>query len=113
MTQLKTLKDIAERFGGRSIADTEPLRKGFCTMTDDEITETVHVLNHLWKDLRYEAIKWLKEYEAIKWLKEFKKGDATGKDNPTTPFLDEDSNSFDTVERWIKHFFNIDESELK
>ena len=50
--------------------------------------------------------------EAIKWIKEFNNIDGTNYVNPQCRKFDMEYDGMD-LEGWIKHFFNIKESDLK
>jgi hypothetical protein len=123
---LKTLLDIAGMYGGKSIGDVEPLRKNFGTMSDEEIMETVHVLNHLWTDLRQSAIEWIKWFRNNLDIKKIYETTnmssselyAVAVDKETVKKWDIEqarrlSVQRDAIARWIIDFFNITEEDLK
>lgn len=64
MSELKTLEDIAKDFGGMNINHTAPIIKNFGLDFDEENAgDVAHLLNHLWTDLRQEAVKWIQDWK--------------------------------------------------
>lgn len=107
--ELKTLKDVVDTYGGRSIGDVEALSK--TTMSPKEVIECVHILNHVWTDLRQSAIGWIKHIENdIKVIEEAKLHPQGPCDGMVTHGLTEELEGQIT---WIKMFFNLTEEDLK
>lgn len=111
---MKTLKDIqvilhpddcpkSERFSGLlTHPDQEALRTGYCCGHTDGLVQ-----------LRQEAVKWIKELQKLtdngKWAKGLRNdlGDF-GSYNDFDDYTD-----FEGLINWIKHFFGINEEDLK
>lgn len=94
MTELKTLKDF----------DNKKYEQDNCGYGWN--------IDSLHRDLQKEAIKWIKENKksSEKWLKQQQKV------LPNFVYeynKEREKYQLDYFERWVKHFFNIKESDLK
>jgi hypothetical protein len=81
------------------------MSKELKTLKDLTYSEDNLFLNVCPYDLREEAIKWIKELNKKEILR-----------TPTGKYyygIDVSLGDVETLTKWIKHFFNIEESELK
>lgn len=104
MTQLKTLKDIKASVYQLELKEGQTLAPekiaGIREIWDSEFVER--------RTLRSEAIKWIKNREKGLQLP----NDLDGRDLETSDFQ-RDYYRNDGVIKWVKHFFNLSEEDLK